>query len=156
MIHFDIPGQGQITIDHVVFDYNGTIARDGKLIPGVGQAMKKYSTLVNFHVITADTFGDVKKQLQDVNAVLTLISNHDQAQKKLDYINTLEPLHTLCAGNGANDRLMLKKARIGIAVMGEEGLATASFMAADLMVQNILDVFGFFKTPERLVASLRT
>ena len=155
-MNIDIPGLGQIAIDHVVFDYNGTIARDGKLIPGVRQAIEKYSTLVNFHVITADTFGCVKKQLQGVNAVLTRISDHDQAQKKLDYINTLGPLHTLCAGNGANDELMLKKACIGIAVIGEEGLATASFMAADLMVQNILDVFGFFRTPERLVASLRT
>ncbi len=31
----DIPGVGQKQIRHVVFDYNGTIAKDGILIPGM-------------------------------------------------------------------------------------------------------------------------
>jgi len=59
-------------------------------------------------------------------------------------------------GNGANDRLMLKEAAIGIAVLQEEGLAVTSLLAADLLVKNVLDVFGFFRTPDRLRASLRT
>ncbi len=154
-MNIDIPGLGQIDIEHVVFDYNGTIARDGKLIKGVKEGIAKFSSQLNFHVITADTFGFVKKQLQDVNAVLTIISNENQDQKKLDYINTLGAKHTICVGNGVNDRLMLKEACIGIAVLGEEGLATSSLVAADLMVKNILDIFSFFKTRERLIACLR-
>jgi len=154
-MNIDIPGLGQIDIEHVVFDYNGTIARDGKLINGVKEGIAKFSSQLNFHVITADTFGFAKKQLQAVNAVLTIISNEDQDQKKLDYINTLGSKHTICVGNGVNDGLMLKAACIGIAVLGEEGLATSSLVAADLMVKNILDIFSFFKTPERLIACLR-
>jgi soluble P-type ATPase len=59
-------------------------------------------------------------------------------------------------GNGANDQLMLQHAAIGIAVLQEEGLATAALSAADLVVKDILDVFALLKTPERIMATLRT
>ena len=116
MLSIDIPGFGQIKIEHVVFDYNGTIAKDGKLIKGVREGIAKFSNQIKFHVITADTFGFVKKQLEDIDAVLTIISNDRQDQKKLDYITTLGVAHTICVGNGANDRMMLKEAGIGIAI----------------------------------------
>ena len=156
MISINIPGFGRISIKHVVFDYNGTIAKDGALIKGVKEGIKQFSNQLKFHVITADTFGFVKKELYDVNAALTIIPKSNQAQSKLDYINTLGSDQTICVGNGANDRLMLKEACIGIAVLQEEGLASSSLVAADLLLKNILDIFDFFQTPERLIASLRT
>lgn len=155
MIQIDIPGKGLHKINHVVFDYNGTIAKDGQLIPGVKKGINEFSNLLTFHVITADTFGSVRKELNGVNAVLTVISNDDQDQKKLEYLKTLGPDQTLSAGNGINDSLMLKESCIGIAVLGEEGLASSSFSASDLIVKHILDIFSFFKTPDRLIATLR-
>ncbi|MCK5835734.1 MAG: ATPase P [Desulfobacula sp.] len=156
MIYINIPGFGKINIKHVVFDYNGTIALDGKLIKGVKEGIKKYSRQVKFHVITADTFGFVEKELQDIDAILTIIPRENQAQRKRDYVRNLGSDQTLCAGNGSNDRMMLKEAGIGIAICGQEGLATSSLGAADLLVTDILDIFGFFQTPERLIACLRT
>lgn len=156
MIRINIPGFGQADIEHVVFDYNGTIARDGKLIKGVKEGIEQYSNRLKFHVVTADTFGFVKKELQNVTAALTVIPKTDQAQSKLDYVRKLGASRTICAGNGSNDRMMLKAARIGIAVLGQEGLSTASLTAADLMIKDILDIFDFFQTPERLIAGLRT
>jgi soluble P-type ATPase len=155
MIQIDIPGKACFRIRHVVFDYNGTIARDGQLISGVKQGIQRFSDRLNFHVLTADTFGSVQKQLQDVNAVLTVISKDHQDRKKLDYLKALGPDQTLCAGNGRNDALMLKEACIGIAVLGDEGVSSACFSASDLMVKDILDVFDLLKTPERIIATLR-
>ena len=37
MIQIEIPGRDLITIEHLVLDYNGTIAEDGHLIPGVAE-----------------------------------------------------------------------------------------------------------------------
>jgi soluble P-type ATPase len=156
MVSIRIPGFGHKDIRHVVFDYNGTIARDGILIKGVKEQMKKFTDQVKFHVITADTFGFVKKELCDVDCTLTIIPEKGQAVSKLDYIRQIGPEQTLCVGNGANDRMMLEQACIGIAVLQEEGLATSSLMAADLVIRDILEVFGFFQTPERLIATLRT
>ena len=35
MIHYKIPGRGELEIENIVLDYNGTIAVDGKIIEGV-------------------------------------------------------------------------------------------------------------------------
>ena len=155
MIHILIPGVGEKQISHVVFDYNGTIAQNGILIPGVKEEITEFSNKLCFHVITADTFGFVKKELSGVNCSITIIPEEDQAESKLEFVRQLGPDQTLCAGNGANDRLMLKEAAIGIAVLQDEGLAISSLLASDLVVKNILDVFGFCRTPDRLKATLR-
>lgn len=156
MMNFNIPGYGNLDIKHVVFDYNGTLARDGVLIKGVKEKIQMYSDKVSFHVITADTFGFVKKEIQGMDCTLTIIPEKDQAQSKLEYIRQLGTKLTIAVGNGSNDRMMLKEAGIGIAVLQDEGLASSSLMAADLVVKDILDVFGFFQTKGRLIASLRT
>ncbi|CCK79207.1 MULTISPECIES: HAD family hydrolase [Desulfobacula] len=156
MIDINIPGFGQQTIEHVVFDYNGTIAKDGVLIKGVKDGIKQFSDKVRFHVITADTFGFVKKQLNGIDCALTIIPEKDQAQSKLDYIQKLGTQHTLCVGNGSNDRMMLKAACIGIAVLQEEGLSCDCLLSSDLVIKHVLDMFGFLNIPQRLIATLRT
>ncbi len=155
MISIDIPGAGNKEIHHLVFDYNGTIAIDGVLIPGVREALLLLAGRTSIHIITADTFGFVTQQVSDIDCEVVIIPPGDQAQSKLDFIEKLGVQQTLCVGNGANDELMLKHAAIGIAVLQEEGLATAALFAADLVVRHILDVFALLNTPERLMATLR-
>lgn len=155
MIQIDIPGQGCLKIRHIVFDYNGTIGKDGRLIPGVEQGIKQFSDRLTFHVLTADTFGTVKRQLYNMNAKLTIISKNNQDQKKLQYIQSIGIDQTLCVGNGQNDALMLKAACIGVAVLGEEGLSSSCLLASDLLIKNIVDIFGLLQTPDRLIATLR-
>jgi len=155
MIKIEIPGSGIRHIKHAVFDFNGTIACDGILIRGVKTQMKKFSDVVEFHVITADTFGSAEQQLKDAGCNLVIIPGKNQARAKAEFLDSLGPDQTLCAGNGANDVMMLEKAGTGIAVLQEEGLACSCLGVADLVVKSVLDIFCFFKTPERLIASLR-
>ncbi|THB81008.1 MAG: ATPase P [Desulfobacteraceae bacterium] len=156
MNNLNIPGFGKITINHAVFDFNGTLARDGRLLSGIADEINALSKTVTCHVITADTFGQVENALEGISTTLHIISEKEQARQKLAYIQALGAHHTLCAGNGSNDRLMLKAARIGIAVLGHEGLATGALMTADLVVKDIFDLFGLFHSQERLVATLRS
>lgn len=155
MIEIDIPAKGRIEIKHILFDYNGTIAEDGQLLPSVKENINAFGDRLDFHVITADTFGSVAKQMEDVRVNLAVISNDDQDQKKLDFLNTLGPKNTLSVGNGVNDTLILKHSVVGIAVLGAEGVATSALLASDVLVRDVLDVFAFLKTPERLIATLR-
>ncbi|HBI27990.1 MAG TPA: ATPase P, partial [Peptococcaceae bacterium] len=39
MIVIDIPGRGELNLQHLVLDYNGTIAFDGSLIKGVEEEL---------------------------------------------------------------------------------------------------------------------
>lgn len=155
MIRIKIPGTGPVTIQNVMLDYNGTIAADGCLLDGVGAAMNRLAHQLDFHVVTADTFGSVQAQLEGVKAQVVLISEQDQDQKKMDVLNRIGADTTMAVGNGVNDALMLKHAKLGAAVLGEEGMALPALMSADVMVRHILDVFAFFKHPNRLIATLR-
>jgi len=155
MICIEIPGMEKKQIRHLVFDYNGTIAIDGVLIPGVKEEIQLLSGTVACHIITADTFGFVAEQVSDIDCDVMIIPAGNQARQKQNFISGLGAGHTLCAGNGVNDVLMLKDAAIGIAVLQEEGLSVKALLAADLVVKNILDLFGLLKTPERLMATLR-
>ncbi|WP_287125685.1 ATPase P [Desulfobacter sp.] len=155
MIRIEIPGTGPVNIQNVIFDYNGTIAADGRLLDGVGPAMNRLAHRLDFHVVTADTFGSVRAQLEGVKAEVVLISNQEQDQKKLDVLKHIGPETTMAVGNGVNDALMLKHARLGVAVLGEEGMALPALMSADVMIRHVLDLFAFFENPKRLIATLR-
>ncbi|MGB6127235.1 MAG: hypothetical protein WBG30_00665 [Psychrilyobacter sp.] len=49
-----IPRGEEFDIKHIVSDYNGTIALDGKLVEGVADLINELSKDIKFHVITAD------------------------------------------------------------------------------------------------------
>ncbi len=155
MILIQIPGSHDLTIENVLLDFNGTIATDGHLIAGVKEKINQLADRLTFHVITADTFGSVKKQLENVRCTLHIIPEGNQALAKLAYLGKLGPQHTIAVGNGANDEQILKEAILGIAVLGQEGLATKTLAASDLLIRHILDLFAYFEKPNRLKASLR-
>jgi soluble P-type ATPase len=155
MMIIDIPGYIKLEVKHVVCDYNGTIAVDGKLIDGVGEMMNELSKDITFHVITADTYGFVERELENVNCKLVKIAKQDQAYSKLEYVSGIGKEYTVCIGNGNNDRLMLKEARLGIALVQEEGACVETLLSSNVVCKSIIDAFGYFKEPKRLIATLR-
>ena len=66
-----IPDFGTLTLATIVCDYNGTLAVDGVLLPGVKEAINKI-TDIDVHVITADTFGVVREQLKGCACHVTI------------------------------------------------------------------------------------
>jgi len=155
MMIIDIPGYIRLDIKHVVCDFNGTIAVDGKLIDGVRDIINELSEHIEFHVITADTYGFVERELKNVNCKLVKISKQNQAYSKLKYVSAIGKDHTVCMGNGNNDSLMLKEACLGIALVQEEGACVETLLSSNIVCKNIIDAFGYFKEPKRLMATLR-
>lgn len=156
MIALSIPGFRELALEHLVLDYNGTLAIDGILIPGVIPLLKELSALVQLHVITADTFGQAGSQLSGLTVTLTILSQDAvQAEAKLAYINRLGPDGVVAIGNGRNDRTMVKVAALGIALVQKEGSASETLVNADVVSSNILDALNLLKNPKRLLATLR-
>jgi soluble P-type ATPase len=156
MITIDIPGYKRLEIQHVVCDYNGTIAVDGKMIDGVREIINDLSKDLDFHVITADTFGFVERELENVRCKLVKISIQNQAVAKLEHVLSLGKDKTICIGNGNNDRLMVKEAALGIALLQEEGTCIETLLASDVVCKSAIDAFGYFMEPKRLIATLRS
>ncbi|WP_022853207.1 HAD family hydrolase [Thermodesulfatator atlanticus] len=156
MFTLEIPQFGFLKLKHLVFDFNGTLAVDGKPKTGVKEKLNELAKTFEIHVITADTFGKAKKALLDVDVKIHILppgEKHDEL--KLKYVEELGPKQVAAIGNGENDALMLAEAALGIAVLMEEGLSKEAFLAADILVKDINDALDLFLNPLRLKATLR-
>lgn len=156
MISLQIPGYADLDLRYLVSDYNGTLAVDGLLLPGVAERLTRLATQLEIHVITADTFGLARAQLAGLPVTLTITPIENQAQSKLDFVQRLGASATVAIGNGRNDRKMLAEAAVGIALLQGEGGAAASIASADLVCASVLDALDLFQNPKRLVATLRS
>ncbi len=152
----DIPGYKSIEIKNIVLDYNGTIANNGILIDGVAESINEISKSINVYVITADTFGTVKKQLEGVNCEVTIIPKEKQSEAKLDFVKSLNTETTVSIGNGRNDFDMINESVLGIAVLQNEGSYTKTMLASDIVCKSIIDAFDILSTPNKLIAVLRS
>lgn len=156
MVEIEISGYGKLNIQHIVLDFNGTIAISGKLINGVTKILNELSKKVNIHVFTADTFGNVEKELSDVICRVSVVPKNHEDYGKLDCLEKLGSKSVIAIGNGMNDRLMLDKAAIGICVVGNEGAATKTLLVSDIVVTNIFDAFALILDTNKLKTTLRS
>lgn len=156
MIDVDIPGHGRLKLEHLVLDYNGTLAVDGNLLPNVAAAIRELSKDLRIRVITADTFGKVRAQMEQLPVEVTVLPSEQIHLAKLAFIRALGPDLTVAIGNGRNDREMLKHAALGICVLQEEGAAVETLLNARIAVSNVVDGLNLLLFPRRLVATLRS
>ena len=66
MIEITIPGHATLRFNHLVLDYNGTLACDGTLLAGVRERLIALAPRLGVHVITADTFGTAQAALAGI------------------------------------------------------------------------------------------
>ena len=156
MIEIAIPGYETLKLEHLVLDHNGTLACDGILIQGVKERLQKLADHLQIHVVTADTFGKARAQLEGASCTLSILTDDNQDIGKIKYVRKLGPNQTACIGNGRNDRYMLKSAALGIAVMLAEGLAVEALKNADVVCTDINDALDLLLHPLRLTATLRS
>jgi len=155
MIRIPIPGFGALALERLVLDYNGTLAVDGKLANGVSERLRALSARLDIHVVTADTFGRARDALAGLPCELRVLPKPRQDAAKLAYVRRLGARRCACIGNGRNDRLMLRAAALGIAVLLREGAAAEALRAADVVCLDIGDALDLLVHPLRLVATLR-
>ena len=151
-IEVAIPGRRRIRVRHLVLDFNGTLAVDGKLAQGVGARIRRLATAVEVVVLTADTFGTARRALDGLPVTVHVVRN---GAEKRRFVASLGSEGIAVVGNGANDVPMFKTAALGIAVLGAEGTAADLLRAATIVARGINDALDLFLKPRRLVATLR-
>ncbi|BHH84599.1 HAD family hydrolase [Desulforhopalus sp. 52FAK] len=154
MIEINFSSDRNLIIDHLVLDYNGTLALDGELIEGVTERLQQLSQKIQLHVLTADTHGTVRQKVEGLVCLVHVISEGQEDVQKASYLETLGP-HCAAIGNGRNDGMMLRAASVGIAVLQIEGLSPTAMHGCDVMCKDINDALDLLLTPKRLVATLR-
>lgn len=155
VFELDIPGFGLVRLEHLVSDYTGTLSVDGKLSKGVRERLNKISEFLNIHILTADTFGMARAELEGIDCDIRILDGENHDVQKEEYVSKLGAQNVIALGNGNNDRRMLKTARIGVAVCLSEGCASDAVRAADILVASITDGLDLLLEPRRLKATLR-
>ena len=156
MIAVVIPDYGPLQLQHLVLDYNGTLALDGRLLPRVAGGLRRLAKTMQIHVVTADSFGVAATQLAGLPLTLKILPPAAQADGKRDFVTQLGRKTVVAIGNGRNDRKMLKAAALGIAVIQREGAAAETVAAADVVSSSILEALDLLQNPKRLLATLRS
>lgn len=155
MIQVSIPGWGDLDIEYLVVDYNGTCAFDGKMKESAREMLQKVARYIKVFIITADSYGNIDTEGNTIDFSIIKVGKEDTGNDKGRIIRELGPEKVAAIGNGANDTQMLREAALGIGVIGDEGIASSLVKEADIIVKDITDALGIILHPERLLATLR-
>lgn len=147
-----VPGGVSLELTDLVLDFNGTLALDGRLLPGVEPLLRELAGVVRIHVLTADTHGTAEAALAGHPVALHRIRHGADKQA---YVEALGSSGVAAVGNGCNDVAMFRVAALGIAVVGPEGAAAATLSAAGVVVGDICTALNLLLQPLRLTATLR-
>lgn len=155
MIELDIPGRGKLALSYVLLDVNGTIATDGRLIEGVSERLDRLGERVECRLVTADTHGRQSELDARLGTEAVRIDRGQERTQKASLVRRLGPEACCYLGNGANDAAAVGAAVLGIAVLGQEGVAVGTLMAADVLAPSINAALDMLLHPARLIATLR-
>jgi len=155
MIKLEIPGEGELVLDHLVLDVNGTLSIDGHLLPGIADLLSSLRDHLTIHLLTADTHGKQAEIDQPLGLKAIRVKSGEEKIQKAAYLKEIGPEHTAAIGQGANDAFMLAEARIGVCILSKEGTAVDTLLSADLAVPDTKSALNLFLHPARLIASLR-
>ena len=155
MLTIQIPGREELTLSHLILDYNGTIAEDGEIIPGMASRLEMLSEKLSISVITADTHGTANQKCAGLPLQVMTFPTTQVGQIKADEAQKCTG-GVVCIGNGFNDIQMSDVCDLSICVVGKEGCCGTLLMHADVVVTSIHDALDLLLKPNRLRATLRT
>jgi P-type E1-E2 ATPase len=156
MLEISIPTRGLLRLEYLVLDVNGTIALDGELIPEVGDRLARLGEVLEIWLVSADTQGTLETLASHLKITARRLQPGDEAAQKAALVTELGADRVIAMGNGANDAAMLRRAALGVAVLGGEGLAIACLTTADVVAPDIGTALDLLLWPRRLLATLRT
>ncbi len=158
MIQTSIPGfeTENFELKHLILDFNGTMAIDGKLIAGVKERLITLAQQIEIFVLTGNSYGTAEEELKDLPIRVISLSERNQRADKEKFVTTLEKDNIISIGNGRNDKQMFLHSAISIIVLEQEGTSTDSLTVANIVCRNIFDALDLLLYPKRMKSTLRS
>ncbi len=154
MISIERPGQGNLEIDFILIDFEGTLALDRRVHPKAKDKINLLSKRTKIYILAKGEKEQVIEVMRKVKAEIIHFAEGDASARKLNLLRQLGANRTVAIGNGQDDILMIEEAALGICVISREGTAAETIQKADAVVSNILDALDFLLKPIRQKATL--
>jgi soluble P-type ATPase len=153
---YEIPNFGQCEIHNILLDLNGTLTNFGNYPTGLKYLLQEVKKFFDVYLISANTRGTLDRIADELGIkAIHIPKSKSEKESKLTSLRVLNPEHTIVIGNGNNDIEIITQSKIGIAVLGNEGLSIQSLISSDLIVQSISDAFKILLDEKALIATLR-
>jgi soluble P-type ATPase len=146
----EVPGSRSLRLRHVILDFNGTLAGDGKLLPGVRPRLLRLARKLSVAVLTADTFGTARGALRGLPVAIETVKTGIEKRRFVT-----ARMGVVAIGNGRNDFGMMEASSLGILIVGPEGAAADALQVADVVVRDVRDALDLLLRPKRIIATLR-
>ena len=153
MITIQRPGQSPLEIEHLLIDFEGTLASDRRVHPKAKDKINLLSKKTKIYIFARSEREIVEIVLRKVKAEILYLPDGSASQTKQELLTRLGREKTAAIGNGADDASILQEAALGICVLGREGAAGESLCKADLIVTDILHALDFLLKPLRQKAT---
>jgi soluble P-type ATPase len=154
MISIERPDQGNLEIEFILIDFEGTLASDRRVHPKAKDKINLLSKRTKIYILAKGEKEGVEESLRRVKAEIFYLTEGDFSRRKLDLLRQLGPTRTVAIGNGVDDAPMIEEAGLGICIISKEGTSVEAMKRADVVVSNILDALDFLLKPLRQKATL--
>jgi soluble P-type ATPase len=153
---YDIPNFGKCEIHNILLDLNGTLSQFGNYPTGLKYLIQEVKKFFEIYVISANTRGTLDQIAVDLGIkAIHIPKSKSEKESKLTSLRVLNSEHTIAIGNGNNDLEIINQSKIGIAILGDEGLSIQTMISSDLVVPSISDAFKILLDEKALIATLR-
>ena len=150
---YQVPEVGEIEINTIVMDLNGTLSVNGKIPEGVKEKLAKLKALeINVVLFTGDQRGTAADLCKEygIDFVRTKSGlEKEEAMKKYDSETTA------AIGNARIDIGTFKHAKVSIATLQSEGIHSGIINSVDVIVPSINDALDFFIDTDTFSATMR-
>lgn len=154
MILIERPGQDPLEIDHLLIDFEGTLAMDRRVHPKAKDKINLLSKRLKIYIFASEEKERVEEVLRRVRAEIVFLNQGNSSKQKLEFLKSLGGLRTAVIGNGIDDLPVVKEAALGMVIVGKEGASGALIQAANLVFTNVIDALDFLLKPLRQRATL--
>lgn len=150
---YKIPEVGELEINTIVLDLNGTLSVKGEIAEGVKERVFKLKEL-GFKIIlfTGDQRGTAETLCKELGIEFERASS---SEEKENLFLKLDTKTTTAIGNARIDIGTFKHAALRIATLQAEGIHTGIIPHVDIIVNNINDALDLFIDGDSLVATMR-
>ena len=146
-------GVGEINLDTVILDLNGTLAVDGKLVEGVIPRINKLKELgFKLYLFTGDQRGTASTQAKELGIELMYATN---TAEKAECAKKCNFETTVAIGNARIDIGTFENAKIKIATLQKEGIHAGILNHVDIIIPTINDALDMLIDPNTFNATMR-
>lgn len=146
-------GVGEIELNTIVLDLNGTLAVKGELVPGVSERIAKLKEM-GFRIVlfSGDQRGNAGKITGDLGIELIKASTTEEKEKETLKLDTKR---LVAIGNARIDIGTFKSAALRIGTLQAEGIHTGILPFVDILVPSINDALDLLLDENSFCATMR-